>query len=316
MLFVIECGSGGIATTVVVTAVSAGFSYGIGTAATHINNFFVRASAQALAHGITQGGMTVLQGGKFWSGFAAGAVSSIMSSVWQGGQSEWQNPFTGEKHTYTAFKGLGNGFTNKTVGTMFFGTISGGAAAAVSGGNFWQGAVTGLIVSGLNHSLHDELDNGGGDPKPKKIKIINIKSDKYITDYTTVTTYDNKNIFGYLKNTISELTNISNKLGTVSDWTYCITTSKGVIDILKGIGKINPVAFVVGISASGNKSLIDTQIDFYNDVRDNYIKLNSTSNGLGIEMHHRTFAGPYGSHFDIYHAYDVKSGKSLGRLFQ
>lgn len=147
----------GIASTVVVTAVSAGFSYGIGTAATHINNFFVRASAQALAHGITQGGMTALQGGKFWSGFAAGAVSSIMSSVWQGGQSEWQNPFTGEKHTYTAFKGLGNGFTNKTVGTMFFGTISGAAAAAVSGGNFWQGAVSGLIVSGLNHVAHSMM---------------------------------------------------------------------------------------------------------------------------------------------------------------
>ena len=147
----------GIAYTVVVTAVSAGFSYGIGTAATHINNFFVRASAQALAHGITQGGMTALQGGKFWSGFAAGAVSSIMSSVWQGGQSEWQNPFTGEKHTYTAFKGLGNGFTNKTVGTMFFGTISGAAAAAVSGGNFWQGAVSGLIVSGLNHVAHSMM---------------------------------------------------------------------------------------------------------------------------------------------------------------
>ena len=34
------------------------------------------------------------------------------------------------------------------------GTIGGGTAAALAGGNFWQGAVTGLIVSGLNHALH------------------------------------------------------------------------------------------------------------------------------------------------------------------
>lgn len=162
----------GIASTVVVTAVSAGFSYGIGTAATHINNFFVRASAQALAHGITQGGMTVLQGGKFWSGFAAGAVSSIMSSVWQGGNNTTKIDGVRYSVAGTGMKGLGDGFVNKTVGTMFFGTISGGAAASVSGGNFWQGAVTGLIVSGLNHGLHDTKENtlgtesSVGDDKP------------------------------------------------------------------------------------------------------------------------------------------------------
>ena len=35
--------------------------------------------------------------------------------------------------------------------TMFFGTISGGITAELTGGNFWQGAATGLVVSGLNH---------------------------------------------------------------------------------------------------------------------------------------------------------------------
>ena len=35
-----------------------------------------------------------------------------------------------------------------------FGTIAGGAGAALTGGNFWQGAVTGLVVSGLNHVMH------------------------------------------------------------------------------------------------------------------------------------------------------------------
>jgi hypothetical protein len=45
--------------------------------------------------------------------------------------------------------GLKNG-----VGTVLFGAISGGAGSRMSGGNFWQGAVTGGIVSGLNHAAH------------------------------------------------------------------------------------------------------------------------------------------------------------------
>ncbi|MBS3992179.1 MAG: hypothetical protein KGZ87_00505 [Bacteroidetes bacterium] len=35
-----------------------------------------------------------------------------------------------------------------------FGTIAGGAGAALTKGNFWQGAATGLVVSGLNHVMH------------------------------------------------------------------------------------------------------------------------------------------------------------------
>lgn len=38
--------------------------------------------------------------------------------------------------------------------TMFFGTVSGGLSAELTGGNFWQGAATGLVVSGLNHTMH------------------------------------------------------------------------------------------------------------------------------------------------------------------
>ena len=43
-----------------------------------------------------------------------------------------------------------------------FGTIAGGAGAALTGGNFWQGAVTGLVVSGLNHAM--DHGDGPGDP--------------------------------------------------------------------------------------------------------------------------------------------------------
>jgi hypothetical protein len=89
--------------------------------------------------------MSYIQGGKFWSSFAAGCISSIASSAWQGGDS------TGGVH----HRGIsGATVLNNGAGTIFFGTISGGAGAALTGGNFWQGAVTGLIVSGLNHVAH------------------------------------------------------------------------------------------------------------------------------------------------------------------
>ena len=40
------------------------------------------------------------------------------------------------------------------LGTVSFRALSGGIGAEFSGGNFWQGAVTGGIVAGLNHQMH------------------------------------------------------------------------------------------------------------------------------------------------------------------
>ena len=157
----------GIATTVVTTAVSAGISYGIGSAVVGINNLYVRATVQALAHGTAQGTLTAIQGGKFWTGFATGSLSSVMSSLWQGGEHITDNGnYTMSREMVQGLGGANPG----TVGTMFFGTISGGAGAAISGGNFWQGAVTGMIVSGLNHTLHEVTQ-----PKPKYKVIRNTK---------------------------------------------------------------------------------------------------------------------------------------------
>jgi hypothetical protein len=52
------------------------------------------------------------------------------------------------------WNGVGGKWGGSAVGTMAFGALSGGAGAALTGGNFWQGAVTGLIVSGFNHVAH------------------------------------------------------------------------------------------------------------------------------------------------------------------
>jgi hypothetical protein len=73
----------------------------------------------------------------------------------------------------------------KIGGTLFFGSVSGGFGAVLTNGNFWQGAATGLIVSGLNHVAHEmdgvhiaqESPNTGGDPNPNR----NWRQDKLLS---------------------------------------------------------------------------------------------------------------------------------------
>jgi hypothetical protein len=80
----------------------------------------------------------------------------------------------------TAHQGLGGFLGAKgTVGMITFVTIMGGAGSALTGGNFWQGAVTGLIVSGLNHAMHD------GDPaatSKDKPKFVGSERNTYLKD--------------------------------------------------------------------------------------------------------------------------------------
>ncbi|GIZ07745.1 RHS repeat-associated core domain-containing protein [Flavobacterium sp. UMI-01] len=137
---------GGLVKSMFIGAASAAVTYGIGCGAESMfTNFYSKAAFQALAHGTFQGGMTAISGGKFWSGFAAGALSSIASSAWQGGGAT------------SNYHGAGS-FAKSGAGMIAFGTVSGGVGARLTGGNFWQGAVTGLVVSGLNHAMHQIED--------------------------------------------------------------------------------------------------------------------------------------------------------------
>lgn len=159
---------GGLAKATFIGAASAAVTFGIGEAAKTIGNFVIRSAFQAMAHGTFQGTMTGIQGGNFWSGFAAGALSSIASSVWQGGSTSDSTYTIGDKSwtiTNQTVKGIGGNFANSTVGMIAFGTVAGGAGAALTGGNFWQGAVTGSVVSGLNHGFHNgkKINDNGGD---------------------------------------------------------------------------------------------------------------------------------------------------------
>jgi RHS repeat-associated protein len=142
---------GGLAKATFIGAASAAVTFGIGSAAGSLfTNFYSQAAFQAVAHGTFQGTMTAVSGGKFWSGFAAGALSSIAASAWSGGGAT------------SNYHGAGN-FANSGAGMIAFGTVAGGVGAQLTGGNFWQGAATGLVVSGLNHAMHKMGDDNGND---------------------------------------------------------------------------------------------------------------------------------------------------------
>lgn len=137
--------AGGFIKSAVIGAASGAVTFGIGTSANTISQFGSRLVFQALAHGTNQAIFTGIQGGNPLVGFASGALSSFAASMWMGGSLSGGDGSWG---------GLGGKFAQSSAGTLAFGTIMGGAGAKLTGGNFWQGAATGLAVSGLNHGLH------------------------------------------------------------------------------------------------------------------------------------------------------------------
>ena len=132
--------AGGLAKATLIGAASGAMTFGIGEAATAITQLAPKIAFQAVAHGMTQGVVSGIQGGNFWQGAASGALASIGASAWGG---------------------LGGNFARSGAGQITFGTISGGAGATLTGGNFWQGAATGFVVSALNHAFHNGYDKNG-----------------------------------------------------------------------------------------------------------------------------------------------------------
>ncbi len=122
---------GGLFETAITGAINGAITFGIGEVTQGLS-LVKRIVFSTLLHAVHNGA----QGG--FSSFISGGLSSLASSLFQ------LIPHVGQ-----------------SVGGMIgFAAISGGVGASLSGGNFWQGAVTGLVVSALNHSLHDGNENG------------------------------------------------------------------------------------------------------------------------------------------------------------
>jgi RHS repeat-associated protein len=135
---------GGLVKTVAIASFSAAVTFGIGEAASGVNVAWQKATFQAFHHAVFQGSLTSVQGGKFWAGFASGAFSSAANSLIQIGS-------VGKEFDGTACVTEFGAAMNKPTIQLLTGAVMGGAGAALSKGNFWQGAVTGLVVTAFNH---------------------------------------------------------------------------------------------------------------------------------------------------------------------
>ena len=146
----------GLVQTAFIAAISSIATMGVGAAVQGINQF-AAAGIQAVAHGTIQGVSSEMMGGKFISGFASGAISSLVASA-------FQFDYNGKCE-----EGLGwaSGFRSSKEGAIAFATVSGGVASELTGGNFWMGAAQGFMVAFLNHTFEH------GDPDPEeKLNVV------------------------------------------------------------------------------------------------------------------------------------------------
>jgi hypothetical protein len=162
----------GMGKAAVMGAVSGAISFGIGQVATSMIAAKVSAVNVALfqagAHGFTGGLMNVANGGEFMSGFASGAVSSLVASS------------VGSIKGFQIKDAAGNvtGLTPVGKAAMIAsGGLSGGISSVIAGGNFWDGMRQGLITAGLNHAMHGMFGGSQGQQQKqsnsKQAEILN-----------------------------------------------------------------------------------------------------------------------------------------------
>ena len=119
------------------------------------SSLFAAGAFQAGSHAVVSGAVSMGQGGRFGSGALSGGLSSVAGSF----TSSWG-----------------------TLGQYGVGAATGGFGAWVAGGDFWQGAAIGAIVTGLNHAAHllEGPIKPPRDPITNKPYLEGYKDAKYI----------------------------------------------------------------------------------------------------------------------------------------
>ncbi|MDC8099814.1 RHS repeat-associated core domain-containing protein [Chryseobacterium rhizosphaerae] len=141
----------------VASGIGAVFQAG-GAIANSLSNWTI--VAKAGAHAITQGTLSYMQGGNFWSGALSGTFASI------------SNDLLG-----LAVDNVGENSILRSDGfALFNGAVSGGIGSVLGGGNFWIGAGQGLIVTTFNYLGHKISFKG--------IKFVD-ENNKVIAKYAT-----------------------------------------------------------------------------------------------------------------------------------
>ena len=113
--------------------------------------------ARAYTHGFASGTISEFTGGDFMTGFASGGLSSLAGSAFM----------------------MYSKFANSSIGTYAFSGVAGGAGAALTGGNFWEGTAIGVMNAGLNH-LQQNIQNKFYDAQLKKMYDVYKQS---VNDY-------------------------------------------------------------------------------------------------------------------------------------
>jgi len=173
---------GGFLKSITFGAISGAVTAGIGgifttaasgyTAATQFAGTTLGVLAQAGAHAVAQGALSLMQGYNFGQAFLSGALGSLGAS---------------------AFGAIAKGAAGSAVGQISFGALAGGVGSALSGGNFWQGALIGGTVAGLNHALHTMAAMSEYKEKLNQFLIDNKVNPKDKANQTTLNAY--KTIF-------------------------------------------------------------------------------------------------------------------------
>jgi RHS repeat-associated protein len=160
----------------------------------------------------SDGGFNNWNGGDFWksvgfgaaSGFLTAGVGQIFGPIGSAGFSSeigrafthgvsqaWLSGITGYGDPMTAFTSAGLGslagsafmmyggkFSTSTLGSYAFSGLAGGLGAELTGGNFLQGAGTGLMIAGLNHlqqGISYSIRSGNRELNPDNIVLKNSK---------------------------------------------------------------------------------------------------------------------------------------------
>ncbi|MBN8641131.1 MAG: VCBS repeat-containing protein [Flavobacteriales bacterium] len=282
----------GALTATFVGALSGAVTFGIGEWTNTISTFAMKTTTQALAHGLFQGTLSGIQGGGFWAGFASGSLSSIASSL-----------YVGVGPDNAGWHGLGGCSGSSKTGMIIFGSVMGGAGASLTGGNFWRGAVTGLIVSGLNHSLHDSFDSQEQEPTKEK-KVLS-----------------HEDALEFFKKEFESYEEIKDLIDSVIDWTGDYAPIGVVKDLLSKSLTYSPYA-LFGTQLSVESKTMDKAFKSLYNIREKYLNLHakdaSSLKGVTIEIETyvypaASYSGGMGKISTYYKIYDNYTKTLLGQ---
>ena len=128
---------------------SSAATYGIGEVFGSTGNF-KHELLRAGSHGLSNAVLTAIDGGDFFSSFASGALSSGIGSY-------------------------AKGIKMNNLLMIASTTVMGGVSAWATGGDFLQGAIKGMTIGMLNHTIHDEEEGS----TPLKVYVRTNKAGMY-----------------------------------------------------------------------------------------------------------------------------------------